>query len=71
VAELQEILGHGPEHYFHAPVATQQAELVEDRRIGKSNLYRVRLRPRGAAPWTRSSIRQKTKSRKRALTALQ
>jgi ArsR family transcriptional regulator len=41
VAELQEILGMGQSTISTHLSQLKQAELVEDRRIGKSNLYRV------------------------------
>src|SRR5208282_5360704 len=41
VAELQEILGMGQSTISTHLSQLKQAELVEDRRIGKSNLYRL------------------------------
>jgi len=51
VAELQEILGMGQSTISTHLSQLKQAELVEDRRIGKSNLYRVsQSAPAGASP---------------------
>ena len=51
VAELQEILGMGQSTISTHLSQLKQAELVEDRRIGKSNLYRVSSSaPAGGSP---------------------
>ena len=50
VAELQEILGMGQSTISTHLSQLKQAELVEDRRIGKSNLYRVSSAPAGGSP---------------------
>jgi ArsR family transcriptional regulator len=51
VAELQEILGMGQSTISTHLSQLKQAELVEDRRIGKSNLYRVsQSTPAGGSP---------------------
>lgn len=51
VAELQEILGMGQSTISTHLSQLKQAELVEDRRIGKSNLYRVsQSTPAGVNP---------------------
>ncbi len=51
VAELQEILGMGQSTISTHLSQLKQAELVEDRRIGKSNLYRVSsAAPAGSSP---------------------
>ncbi len=48
VAELQEVLNMGQSSISTHLAHLKQAELVEDRRTGKSSLYRL-IRPRGAA----------------------
>jgi len=50
VAELQEILGMGQSTISTHLSQLRQAELVEDRRIGKSNLYRVSPSAAGGSP---------------------
>jgi ArsR family transcriptional regulator len=50
VAELQEILGMGQSTISTHLSQLKQAELVEDRRTGKSNLYRVSQAPAGSSP---------------------
>jgi ArsR family transcriptional regulator len=50
VAELQEILGMGQSTISTHLSQLKQAELVEDRRTGKSNLYRVAQIPEGSSP---------------------
>ncbi len=47
VAELQEILGMGQSRISTHLAQLKQAGLVEDRRNGKSILYRLKVRPRG------------------------
>ena len=50
VAELQEILGMGQSTISTHLSQLKQAELVEDRRTGKSNLYRLSAAPAGGSP---------------------
>jgi ArsR family transcriptional regulator len=50
VAELQEILGMGQSTISTHLSQLKQAELVEDRRTGKSNLYRLGPSPAGGGP---------------------
>src|SRR5580692_9741848 len=51
VAELQEILGMGQSTISTHLSQLRQAELVEDRRTGKSNLYRISsAAPSGGSP---------------------
>jgi ArsR family transcriptional regulator len=50
VAELQEILGMGQSTLSTHLSHLKQAELVEDRRTGKSNLYRLSATPAGGSP---------------------
>jgi ArsR family transcriptional regulator len=50
VAELQEILGMGQSTISTHLSQLKQAELVEDRRTGKSNLYRLGPSPAGGSP---------------------
>ncbi|MGD1106919.1 MAG: metalloregulator ArsR/SmtB family transcription factor [Terracidiphilus sp.] len=50
VAELQEILGMGQSTISTHLSQLKQAELVEDRRTGKSNLYRLAPHPAGSSP---------------------
>jgi ArsR family transcriptional regulator len=50
VAELQEILGMGQSTISTHLSHLKQAELVEDRRTGKSNLYRLGPPPAGGSP---------------------
>ena len=57
VAELQEILTMGQSTISTHLSQLKQAALVEDRRTGKSNLYK--LSPRTAALWPRFSPRPK------------
>ena len=54
VAELQEILAMGQSTISTHLSQLKQAELVEDRRTGKSNLYRLR-HLRGGATFGRDS----------------
>ena len=70
VAELQEILAMGQSTISTHLSQLKQAELVEDRRTGRAIFTAFRLRLRGAVLWTRFSIRQKTRSRRRAPTRL-
>ena len=64
VAELQEILAMGQSTISTHLSQLKQAGLVEDRRTGKSNLYRL-MSPAGAALWTRLSPDLKKNSRGR------
>ncbi len=59
VAELQEILAMGQSTISTHLSQLKQAELVEDRRTGKSNLYRLAPAPAGGSPLDEILLRAK------------
>ena len=69
VAELQEILGMGQSRISTYLAQLKQAGLVEDRRNGKSILYRLKALPRGESRAfegvTSRDLRQIGKERRR------